>query len=104
MQDTDHDRPAGCGGKCSRCDLGREVPGAPRGWRLVLGAAGMFVVPLALAIAGTIVAGQGSARQAVGAAAGLLAGVIAAILTGRFFAGRSADGQRRDAQADKENA
>ena len=86
---AEQDRPKTCGGQCSHCSLGREVPGAPRGWRLVLPAMATFLLPLALAVAGVLAAGSDGARQTAGAFAGLLVGVAAAVLGGRMLSRRA---------------
>jgi hypothetical protein len=79
-----------CGGGCSKCgalDQCGQQPGGLTGWALVASSACVFLLPLAAATAGAVLAGAERTHQFYGAfgglAAGLLAGVVAARLIGR---------------------
>jgi len=54
------------------------------GWRLAAAAAAVFLVPPALAIAGSLVAGPTTAARSAGAAVGLAVGAAAAVLVARL--------------------
>jgi hypothetical protein len=79
-----------CGGGCPKCSALEQCgqqPGGLSGWVLVASSACAFLLPLAAAAAGAVLAGAGRTHQFYGAfgglAAGLLAGVVAARLIGR---------------------
>lgn len=79
-----------CGGGCPKCgalDQCGQQPGGLSGWVLVASSACAFLLPLAAAAAGAVLAGAERTHQFYGAfgglAAGLLAGAVAARLIGR---------------------
>lgn len=89
-----------CGAGCPQCLLtgGNEgltawmtahaeaaTGGQNRGWRLVAPAAGAFIVPIAAALAGALLAGEGETRRFVGLAIGLLAGLAVCAAVARAF-------------------
>ncbi len=84
-----------CPAGCPRCAETAEATAAPTelaGWRLTLSAAGTFLLPLLLAIAGAAAAPTiwaHSAAQLVGGVGGLLVGVGGAVVVGRLL-GRGA--------------
>jgi hypothetical protein len=49
--------------------------GSLRGWRLALASLTLFVLPVALAIAGAVSAGESGAAQSLGALGGLALGM-----------------------------
>jgi hypothetical protein len=81
------DAPVTCAGPCVRCttdpatcaDSGEGL----RGWRLVLGAVVTFLVPLVMAFAGSLIAGESGALQTAGAAVGLVFGIALAAVISR---------------------
>jgi len=75
-----------CGPACTHCGLHDRPPDveAVTGWRLVVGALAVFVLPLVLAIAGAAVSGGGDARQLLGALIGLAAGLAAGVVIARL--------------------
>ena len=85
-QTTAEPRPQ-CGDGCQKCADGRveAAPGELAGRRLALSAAATFLLPLAGAIAGSVLAGRSGSAQLVGALAGLTAGVVLAILAARVL-------------------
>lgn len=101
-----------CQSACRKCDVPVGNDGAlanhPVGLGLVLAAAGTFLLPLATAVAGSVMAGGSDTRRLVGACAGLAVGLAAAILTAWVSRRLSRDAKRRrddifPAPADKEN-
>jgi len=74
-----------CEGECSGCKLVSPGDGALRGWRLVLVAAGVFIMPLVLAVLGAAVAPGEATAQMMGAGIGLLVGILAAAATGTII-------------------
>ena len=82
--------PPNCSTKdCSRCPLGeleqaaRDREGRIEGWPLALAAGLVFILPLALAMAGAMLAGGEGVGQAAGAAAGFAFGILLARLFAR---------------------
>ena len=75
-----------CGADCGGCPGGESSPAAAglpyRGWQVVLGALGIFLGPLVLAIAGSLLLGGSREGQLAGALAGLGAGMGLAWLVG----------------------
>lgn len=91
--DGQHDSgeaPPACAAQCTGCGGAETRPaeaGGLTGWRLTAVAAGVFLVPLLLAVAGAIVLPRfwpGPAAQIVGGAGGLLVGVVLAVVAGRL--------------------
>lgn len=90
MSDPDRKDSLACGGGCPKCGAvercGRQ-PGGLAGWALAASSACVFLLPLAAATAGAVLAGAERTHQFYGAfgglAAGLLAGTVAARLIGR---------------------
>jgi hypothetical protein len=90
-QPQDKDSPC-CEG-CEACrehrhDSSAPVPGALAGWRLAAAATGAFLLPLGLALAGSILAGNSPERRLIGALAGLAAGVAVAWTASRIVSKR----------------
>jgi len=90
VSDLDRKDSSSCGGGCPKCgavDQCGQQPGGLTGWVLVASSACMFLLPLAAATAGAVLAGTERTHQFFGAfgglAAGLLVGVVAARLIGR---------------------
>jgi predicted lipid-binding transport protein (Tim44 family) len=90
VSDLDRKDSSACGGGCPKCsavDQCGQQPGGLSGWVLVASSACVFLLPLAAAAAGAVLAGPERTHQFYGAfgglAAGLLAGAIAARLIGR---------------------
>jgi hypothetical protein len=85
MNET-RDKSPRCGADCAGCPGGEEAPpaeGLPyKGWQVVLGSLGIFLGPLALAIAGSLLLGGSRGGQLAGALAGLGAGMGLAWLVG----------------------
>lgn len=83
-------KPAGtCHGQCEHCHLmPSAMEGGLSGGRLVLASAGVFLFPLALAIAAGIVFRENPDRQAMGSIAGLVAGGVMASLAVKLLRGR----------------
>jgi hypothetical protein len=84
--DGTKERAPHCGADCGGCPGGDSSPAAAglpyRGWQVVLGALGIFLAPLALAIAGSLLLGGTGGGQLAGALAGLGAGMGLAWLVG----------------------
>ncbi len=81
----------GCEHGCKSCGrlLDNVSSGAATGWRLVLGAAGIFLVPLLAALAGVMLAGDSpDAQVAAGGGAFLLAAGVAAGVARRMRSGK----------------
>ena len=90
MSDLDRKDSSACGGGCPKCsalDQCGQQPGGLTGWALVASSSFAFLLPLAAATVGAVLAGAERTHQFYGAfgglAAGLLAGVVAARLIGR---------------------
>ncbi|MFP4105690.1 MAG: hypothetical protein ACLFVU_06295 [Phycisphaerae bacterium] len=86
MAETD-DKKASCTGDCNRCISGSDQPvdpDAPRGLKLLVPAVTAFTLPLVLAVIGGIVAGGSAGQQWVGAAIGLVGGLLLAVAIGRW--------------------
>ena len=81
------DRPTGpCAPVCSHCRMDASCPaepGALSGWRLTATAAGVFLLPLGLAAAGAALCGQQPTWQFLGALAGLVVGLVGAVVVAR---------------------
>lgn len=79
----------GCLVGCRQCPgggMGEQDPrGALSGWRLSVAALVVFLVPLILALLGSVVAGSSQTARLLGAICGLTVGVAAAILTARLI-------------------
>ncbi|MGC9453943.1 MAG: hypothetical protein ACP5HU_03685 [Phycisphaerae bacterium] len=92
MVDESPDNKAVCTGReCSHCPLDGHEPkaGEIAGGRLALAAVAVFLLPLALAIGGGVVAQAANWIPAAGAGIGACVGVIiAAALRNRLFAVR----------------
>jgi hypothetical protein len=74
-----------CGGQCSHCALQAQAGLAgPKGWRLVLPAAGAFLAPLFLATVAAAVVDDDGAAQIIAAFGGLAIGLALAIAVGRL--------------------
>ena len=76
----------GCSADCSACPIeaaSHRPAGAYRGGRFAAVAAAFFLGPLALALAGAALAGPEPPAQFGGGAAGLLGGMVAAVLLAR---------------------
>jgi len=83
-----------CPADCRTCSAETANPpaaGALTGWRLGVAAVGAFLLPLAAATAGAIVAGP--ERQLIGCLVGLAGGVMAASLAARVLRRPSQDRQ-----------
>ena len=83
-----------CPADCRSCTDGateRPAADALTGWRLGVAAAGVFLLPLAAATAGAILAGPD--RQLVGCLIGLIGGAAAASLAARALRRPSQDRQ-----------
>ena len=93
--DVAHPAEPACPAGCPHCSEAAEAIAAPTelaGWRLTVSAAGLFLVPLLLAIAGAGAAPAvwaHSVAQFVGGVGGLLIGIAGAVFVGRFL-GRGA--------------
>ena len=77
---------------CSRCTAAAGPPAADAlaGWRLVVSSAGIFLVPLVLAIAGSALVPmmwKGDLGGLVGGAGGLLAGLVGSVIVERLVRG-----------------
>ncbi|NCC52313.1 MAG: hypothetical protein EOM20_14000 [Spartobacteria bacterium] len=86
---------SGCGGQCAHCALGDAIgqdETISKGWRLVLPAVGVFLVPLALALTGAVLFRGSPGRQTVGAFGGLMVGLLIAGITG-FLMRKGGQGQ-----------
>ena len=77
----------------SRCSVGwkqlREgSTGNIHGWRLVVNATGIFLLPLALAVAGAFWGGPSAARQLLGATVGFIVGLAPAVAVSTIMRSR----------------
>ncbi len=76
-----------CGG-CSHCgsdhSCGASAEGTLVGWRMSFAAVAVFLLPLALAATGAVVAGAHPTWQFAGAMIGLAVGVAAGLVLARF--------------------
>ncbi len=85
---------------CSRCPiqecpLDAEVSGRLlSGWRLGIAAIGLFLAPIALAIAGAALFDQSGGAQFLGAIGGLILGVAASTLVVRFMYSRNRESRQ----------
>jgi hypothetical protein len=86
----------GCGSGC-QCSAGHghdhklpqePGPGGLGGRRLVWAVIGAFLLPLALAVTGGIVAGGSTDRRVIGVLVGLGAGLLIAVIASRLVGGR----------------
>ena len=101
MTEADKHDAGACKAGCGGCAIEpASVPGGLGGWRLVAAAAGIFLLPLALAVGAAALAGPGGAAQLLWAIAGLAVGVGAAAIVGRILRTR-ADSNAPSAGADK---
>lgn len=74
-----------CGGQCSHCSLQAQAGLAgPKGWRLVLPAAGAFLAPLFLATVAAAIVDDDGAAQIIATFGGLAVGLALAIAVGRL--------------------
>jgi hypothetical protein len=95
----------GCPG-CSRQNAGRIGPGGLTGWRLSFAAGLALLLPLVLAVAGTVAVRRiwpGDATghaDTAGAVAGLIAGLLIAVWLGRCLARRAPEPAADDAPSD----
>ncbi len=90
LPDKDNNqKPAACGGNCSKCTLDPPDNGGPKGWRLSLAAAGVFLTPMLAALVAAIVAPGGQAAKAGWAGVGLAIGFAVAIGAGRVISHKS---------------
>ncbi len=64
-----------CSGQCNQCDLGTNEAGHLHGIRLVMAAAGTFLLPLGLALTGAIIVRQNTAMGILAALIGLTLGI-----------------------------
>ena len=86
MNEADKHDAGACKAGCGGCAVEPAyVPGGLRGWRLVGSAAGIFLLPLALAVGGAALGGRGGAGQLLGAIVGLAAGVAGAAIVGKIL-------------------
>ena len=93
-----HDRPErggriACGGGCPHCDAGYKREATVSGLGIALAAAGVFLLPLLLAIGGSVVGQALGGYGSAGAAIGLAAGLTISILTGRHLRRRRSAAQ-----------
>ena len=92
MTEADKHDAGACKAGCGGCAIEpADAAGGPAGWRLVAAAAGIFLLPLALAVGGAALAGPGGAAQLLGAIVGLAAGVGAAAIVGKILRTRAND-------------
>lgn len=56
-----------------------------QGWRMCLAATGLFIAPIAVAIAGAWVLGPGHLGQFIGGVVGLAAGMTGAVVASRLL-------------------
>jgi len=96
MTKTRNQALSSCDGGCRRCPpAGQGVdPAAPSGWRLAVPAAGLFLGPLVLAVAGAGLAGPSQVGQFLGAVGGLIVGAGAAVTVAKLIV------RRRGARSD----
>jgi len=87
---------ASCVTGCSACRLGdapKPAPGGLTGWRLVVSAFAVFLLPLALALGGAMLVGGGQVGRVLGALCGLIVGgglgVVIARRVSRSVRGRA---------------
>ena len=76
-----------CAADCDQCpsqEAGSQVDGPYRGGRLAAVAAAYFLGPLALAVAGAVLAGPEQITRFLGGTAGLALGLVAAALAARY--------------------
>jgi len=83
------DSPGICGGACGKCTIDPATCTASgeklRGWRLVLGAAATFLLPLLMGFAGSLIGGESDALRTAAAGIGLAIGVIPAIIINKLI-------------------
>ena len=109
QHDRDNPSPASCGA-CSRCGPELGAPPEPlTGWHFALPAVAAFLIPLAGAVVGAVVAARrttSGTSQLAGAAVGLAAGVTLGFVVNRallrLFCRRQEDDQGAAASAGKE--
>jgi len=96
MTETRNQALSSCDGECRVCPpAGQGVdPAAPSGWRLTVPAAGLFLGPLVLGVAGAALAGPSQVGQFLGAVGGLIVGAGAAVIVARLIV------RRRGARSD----
>lgn len=92
MSDKAQKDGSACGSGCGKCSAlkqcGRQ-PGGLTGWALVGSALCVFLLPLATATAGAVLAGEQETHQFAGAFIGLAAGLVVGMILTRLI-GRTA--------------
>ena len=92
MNEADKHDAGACKAGCGGCVIEPvSIPGELGGWRFAAAAAGIFLLPLALAVAGAALGGRGGAGQLLGAIVGLAAGVAGAAIVGKILRTRHND-------------
>ncbi len=82
MSGCGREEKATCHGCCACGDTGAR-PGPVSGWRLVMLSGLLFLMPAVLAVIGAAAIGTSQERQFLGAAAGFLIGMGAAVRMGK---------------------
>ena len=85
VDQTEHDRPAGCSGPCRSCWANLEATAGPSGRRMILASVGLFLGPIVLAIVGALLAGATADARTAGAVSGLLLGMAISVIVGRLI-------------------
>ena len=88
MSDLDRKDSSACGGGCPKCGALNQCgqqPGGLTGWALVASSACAFLLPLAAATAGAVLAGAERTHQFYGAFGGLAAGLLAGVVAARLI-------------------
>jgi len=84
MQEHTEQKQPTCDGDCHNChDESTRDTGGLAGWKLVVPAVLVFLLPAALGSAGAMMAGPGPIRELIGAVAGLAAGLWIAFIAAR---------------------
>ena len=84
MHEHAEQRQSACRGNCRHChDEAPEDTGGLSGWKLIVPAVLVFLLPAALASAGAMLAGPEPIWELIGAAVGLAAGLWIAFIAAR---------------------
>lgn len=90
MQEFNQNRESECPGTCPSClfGKGRKPSSGPcglHGWKMVVFAIIVFLLPLLLAVCGAIIASGRQIKVEIGVLIGLAAGIVIAVIFARIF-------------------
>ncbi len=94
MQEFNQNRESECPGTCPSCLFGKEGrrPSSElcghaglHGWKMVVFAIVVFLLPLLLAVCGAVIASGRQVKTEIGVLIGLVAGIVIAVIFARIF-------------------